>query len=82
MVDRPAGFEGKRIRLVAGGEDPAHTRAIEDRTVDLLRGWGADAELIWLPDLGFEGNGHFLMFEDNSEEVLEVVAEQIGVVTA
>ena len=82
VVDRPAGFEGKRIRLVAGGEDPAHTRAIEDRTVDLLRGWGADAELIWLPDLGFQGNGHFLMFEDNSEEVLDVVAEQIGVVTA
>jgi pimeloyl-ACP methyl ester carboxylesterase len=82
VVDEPAGFEGKRIRLVAGGEDPAHTRAIEDRTIDLLRGWGADAELVWLPELGFEGNGHFLMFEANSDEILEVVADQIAVVTA
>jgi pimeloyl-ACP methyl ester carboxylesterase len=82
VVDQPAGFEGKRVRLVAGGEDPAHTRAIEDRTIDLLRGWGADAELVWLPELGFEGNGHFLMLEANSDEILEVVADQIAVVTA
>jgi hypothetical protein len=82
VVDEPAGFEAKRIRLIAGGEDPAHTRGIEDRTVDLLRGWGADAELIWLPDLGIEGNAHFLMFEDNSDQILDILAEQIAVVTA
>lgn len=82
VVDRPAGFEGKRIRLIAGPEDPAHTRAIEDRTVDLLRGWGADAELVWLADRGIEGNGHFLMFEDNRDEILAIVEEQIGLVAA
>jgi len=80
VVDEPAGFQSKPIRLVAGGEDPAHTRAIEDRTVHLLRGWGADVELVWLPERGFEGNGHFLMLESNSDQVLEVVAEQIAVV--
>jgi pimeloyl-ACP methyl ester carboxylesterase len=79
-VDDPAGFAGKRIRLVAGGEDPAHTRAIEDRTIGLLREWGADAELVWLPELGIEGNGHFLMLESNSDEILEVVAGQIAYV--
>ena len=79
-VDQPAGFQGKPIRLVAGGEDPAHTRAIEDRTVDLLRGWGAEAELVWLPERGFDGSGHFLMLESNSDAVLEVVAEQIAAV--
>ncbi|HKN94226.1 MAG TPA: alpha/beta hydrolase, partial [Thermoleophilaceae bacterium] len=63
MVDQPAGFEGKQIRLIVGGEDPAHTREIEDRTIGLLRGWGADAELIWLPERGIEGNAHFLMSE-------------------
>jgi pimeloyl-ACP methyl ester carboxylesterase len=80
VVDEPAGFQGKCIRLVAGGEDPAHTRVIEDRTVDLLRGWGADVELVWLPERGIDGNAHFLMFESNSDAVLEIVAEQIAVV--
>jgi pimeloyl-ACP methyl ester carboxylesterase len=82
IVDQPAGFEGKPIRLIAGGEDPAHTRAIEDRTVGLLRDWGAEVELIWLPDLGIHGNGHFMFLEDNSDELLEVLAEQLQSVGA
>jgi len=75
------GFQGKRIRIIAGTEDPAHTREIEGRTVDLLRSWGADASLVWLGDRGIHGNGHFLFFETNSDEVLEVVEEQIHAVT-
>jgi pimeloyl-ACP methyl ester carboxylesterase len=82
IVDQPAGFEGKRIRLIAGGEDPAHTREIEDRTIGLLRGWGADAELVWLPERGIEGNAHFLMSEENSDEILDVLEEQLGYVGA
>lgn len=79
-VDRTEGFAGKPIRLLTGGEDPAHTRAIEERTVELLRSWGADAELVWLPDRGIEGNAHFLMFEDNSDELLEILVELIDLV--
>ena len=67
----PAGFEDKPIRLLTGGEDPAHTRAIEDRTLALLRGWGPSAELTWLPDLGIEGNGHFMFLEENSDELVD-----------
>jgi hypothetical protein len=74
VIEDPTGFAGMPIRLLAGGEDPAHTHAIESRTAEVLRGWGADAELVWLPDRGIEGNGHFLMFERNSDEVLEVLA--------
>jgi pimeloyl-ACP methyl ester carboxylesterase len=81
-VDDGGGFAGKPIRLLAGGEDPAHTRAIEDRTLALLRGWGADAELVWLPDRGIEGNGHFMFFESNSDELLELVVEQLAAVGA
>jgi len=78
-IDSGAGFAGKPIRLLAGGEDPAHTRAIEERTLALLRGWGADAELVWLPERGFDGNGHFMFFESNSDELLErVVVEQLA----
>ncbi len=74
VVQDPSGFAGKPIRLLAGAEDPAHTHTIESRTAEVLRGWGADAELVWLPDRGIHGNGHFLMFETNSDEVLEVLA--------
>jgi len=81
VVDHPEGFVGKPIRLLTGGEDPAHTREIEERTLSLLRGWGADAGLVWLPDLGIEGNGHFLMFERNSDEILNVLTEQIDAVS-
>jgi len=77
VIDRPDGFRGKPIRLLTGGEDPAHTREIEERTLSLLCGFGADAELVWLPDHGIEGNAHFLMFETNSDEILDVLVEQV-----
>ena len=82
VVDRPAGFAAKRVRLLTGGEDPAHSRGIEERTIELLRSFGADAELVWLPDLGINGNGHFLMFERNSDEILDVLSEQIDAVSS
>jgi hypothetical protein len=75
-----AGFAGLTVRLIAGTEDPAHTQAIEQSTVDLLRSWGSEAELIWLGDRGISGNGHFMMFEDNNAQVLDVIAEQVDAV--
>ena len=80
-VDDTSGFRDVRIRLVAGTEDPAHTLEIERATVELLSSWGADCELVWLGDRGITGNGHFMMFEDNSREVLAVIAEQVDAVT-
>lgn len=82
IVDRPAGFQDKPIRLIAGGEDPAHTREIDERTVELLRDWGADVRLVWLPDLGIHGNGHFMFLEENSDELLDVFIDQLEVVGA
>jgi pimeloyl-ACP methyl ester carboxylesterase len=80
-IDNPAGFTGKRVRLMAGDCDPAHPRDVEMRTVEQLRTWGADAELAWLPDYGFVGNGHYLMGENNSDEVLELFVNQMTTVT-
>ncbi len=79
-VTNTARFVGKPVRLVAGGEDPAHTQSIEKSTAQLLRGWGANVEIIWLPDQGVHGNGHFLFLEDNRDDVLSVVEEQIAAV--
>lgn len=73
-VDDPASFDGMPVVLVAGGEDPAHTRDIEDRTVELFNSWGAEARLVWLPDRGLDGFGHFFFVEDGAEAVLEEVA--------
>ncbi|HEY5350586.1 MAG TPA: alpha/beta fold hydrolase [Candidatus Lustribacter sp.] len=81
VVDDPAGFAGKRVRLMAGDRDPAHPRDIELRTVAQLRAWGADADLTWLPDHGFDGNGHYLMGEANSDAVLELFIKQLHTVT-
>lgn len=77
VIDKPDGFKGKRIRLVAGSDDPAHTRAIEQRTADLLGSWGADAKVVWLPDHSITGNGHFLPFELNHEAILEVIVKEL-----
>ena len=77
IIEKTDGFKGKRIRLVAGSEDPAHTRAIEQRTADLLSSWGADAKVVWLPDHGIVGNGHFLFFERNYEQILEVIVKEL-----
>lgn len=77
-VSDTTGFVGKRIRLVAGGEDPMHSHAIETATAELLRGWGAEVELCWLPDLGIEGNGHFLYVEDNRDLLVDVLDAQIN----
>jgi pimeloyl-ACP methyl ester carboxylesterase len=82
IVEHPSRFAGKPIRLVAGTEDPAHRLETEQATVNLLRSWGADAELVWLGDRGIVGNGHFLFFEDNAAEILDIVAEQMEAVSA
>jgi pimeloyl-ACP methyl ester carboxylesterase len=77
VIERTASFAGKRIRLMAGDRDPAHPRPVEQRTVDCLRSWGADAALIWLPDHGHAGNGHYIMGERNSDQILEIFVDQL-----
>ncbi|MGW7824075.1 alpha/beta fold hydrolase [Streptomyces puniciscabiei] len=77
-VQNPTGFAGMPVRLLTGGEDPAHTLEIEERTVSLLNGWGADARLVWLPDLGIHGNGHFLFSEENSRELAAVAKDLLA----
>ena len=73
VVHDGGGFAGKPIRIIAGDQDPAHTLEIEQRTVDLLSSWGADASVVWLADLGIRGNGHMLALERNSDEILQVI---------
>lgn len=80
IVEKTAGFANKHVRLIAGSEDPAHTREIEERTAGLLRQWGADASVVWLPDRGITGNGHFLQLELNSDDVLTELVKELRAV--
>jgi pimeloyl-ACP methyl ester carboxylesterase len=72
-----APFAGKPITIITGTHDTAHPRAADQAIVDFLNGLGARAELVWLGDLGVEGNGHMLMLEDNSDEIAELVLARL-----
>ncbi|HKP17322.1 MAG TPA: alpha/beta fold hydrolase [Gaiellaceae bacterium] len=76
-VERTDAFAGLRVLYLTGPQDPAHTREIDQATVDLLRSWGADADLLFLADRGIEGNGHFLFLEDNSDELLDLALAEL-----
>ena len=73
VVEAGGAFSGLRALLVAGPHDPAHTRAIEKRNLELVRSLGAEAELLLLDDAGVDGNGHFFFLERNSDELLDLV---------
>jgi pimeloyl-ACP methyl ester carboxylesterase len=72
-VEEPAGFLGKPITYITGTNDTAHPREHDEAIVDFLKGLGADAEQVWLGDLGIEGNGHMLMLEDNSDDIAQLI---------
>lgn len=69
-VEETSGFHGLPVRLLAGTEDPAHRPEVERATGELLASWGAEVEVVMLGDHGIHGNGHFLMAESNSDEIL------------
>lgn len=65
-------FAGKSIRLVGSelgliGGLPCAVKAFQQ--VD------ADVSYTYLPDLGLEGNGHFMMAETNNGEVAKVIVD-------
>lgn len=63
------------VAVVTGGASAFETFA--DQVVDFLRTAGADAERVHLPDHGIEGNGHGLIFEQNSDEIVDLLADLI-----
>jgi pimeloyl-ACP methyl ester carboxylesterase len=72
---RVPGLADKPVLVMTGGASPnAHGGP---PTVEFLTAVGARAELLHLPDKGIEGNGHGLVFEANSAEVVRPVIEWI-----
>lgn len=65
----------KRVLVVTGGVDTDHPRDLDEAIVEWLRDAGALAEFISLPDRGIDGNGHMLMLERNSDEIVELIID-------
>ncbi len=66
-----------KFLIVTGTEDPVHIN--EDYKIkDLLIENGIAADHFKLEDLGITGNGHMMMLENNSEEILNKILEWIG----
>jgi pimeloyl-ACP methyl ester carboxylesterase len=71
-------FAGLWIRLVVAPNDPLHTREHTEPMAALFREWGADVEIVDLAGLGIDGNGHFMLSESNSDDVLAVIEREVA----
>lgn len=69
---------GGRALVVTGTADSNHHRDDDKAIVDFLQDRGADARFLWLGDIGIYGNGHMLMYEDNSQQIADILAEEIA----
>lgn len=63
------------ISLVTGGASAF--AGFAQQVVDFLNTAGAQASWLHLPEHGIEGNGHGLIFEANSDEILEVITQEL-----
>ncbi len=73
-VSRLTNLTGKPIALI--GSERGLTQVMGmDCATKILNQAGVDASFVYLPDFGLNGNGHFMMAETNSDEVVEVIIE-------
>lgn len=69
------GLRDLPIILVTGGASAFASFAQE--VVDFLNTAGADTRWLHLPEHGIDGNGHGLIFEANSDEILDVIKHEL-----
>jgi len=63
------------ISLVTGGASAF--AGFAKQVVDFLNAAGASATWLHLPEHGIEGNGHGLIFEANSDDILDVIIQEL-----
>ncbi len=73
LVEDLQGFAGKPVLIVTPTDDIDHPRELDSEIVVWLRNAGADAEFLYLGDIGINGNGHMMMLEDNSSEIAATI---------
>ena len=70
-------FRGKPVLVLIGTNDLGHARAVDEPIADWLNANGAEADFIYLGDLGITGNGHMLMLERNSDALAQLIIDWI-----
>lgn len=73
-VSQLSSLAGKAVAMVGSQQGLTQILGMECAT-DVLTQAGVDASFIYLPDLGLVGNGHFMMAETNSDEIVEVIIQ-------
>ena len=77
-IDNLSAFDGLPVMVFTGSDDTDHPKDIDGAVVDWLIAAGAKAEYWWLPDRGVDGNGHMLMMEENSDELVDMIIGWVG----
>jgi pimeloyl-ACP methyl ester carboxylesterase len=70
-------FRGKPVLVLTGTNDLGHARAVDEPIADWLNANGAEADFIYLGDVGLTGNGHMLMLERNSDALAQLIIDWI-----
>lgn len=73
-VSQLTNLAGKPVAMVGSEQGLTQALGMECAT-KVLRQAGADASFIYLNDLGFSGNGHFMMAETDSHETVQVIID-------
>lgn len=74
-VAAPSCYRGLPVMVVTGSKDLEHPRETDEAIVRWLRDNGAEADFVWLAELGIEGNGHMFMLERNSKSIASLVCD-------
>jgi pimeloyl-ACP methyl ester carboxylesterase len=72
-VQNPGCFSSKSVIIVTGSDDLEHPYAVDKEIADWLSANGALVDLVWLPDQGIYGNGHMVMMERNSDDIVDLI---------
>lgn len=73
-VSQLSSLAGKPVAMVGSQQGLTQALGMECAT-NILTQAGVDASFVFLPDLGLVGNGHFMMAETNSGEIVEVIID-------
>ena len=70
----PNALAGTQVLIVTGDSDPDHPPAADSAIGDFLTEQGMISRFVYLPEHDITGNGHMMMLEQNSDQILDLIA--------
>ncbi|MEK7102796.1 MAG: hypothetical protein AAB870_00430, partial [Patescibacteria group bacterium] len=67
-----------KIYIFTGDQDISHSHDRDKRINDFFVKNGVDSKFFWLADYGFVGNGHMMMLQKNSQEIIDFVISRVN----